>query len=816
MDPVESHPVPPGEPSPLQDTTIGKKPRWEFQRYIDFGQASKPKGTTEAPCENNSPKNLLQRELFSPPVSDESHPKPIEKEEPSAPIIPPPTLPVLPPAPAREGTYITIPGAPRAQGTLFERSTLREIPGDLATFSRDIGPNVFNWAKPALRYHEGQVEAVMYSIQNPGNILLSAPTNSGKTVVMLYLAARALAEQKQVVILAPTKVLCDQIADRAREFLALREEEVVCLSGAKEEYERNDREALYKDPSKRLLITTAESFVVNAPTIDCRRFGLALIDEVHMMRGNHALVTAVQHLSDDGVRVVGVTASAGEDVAEEEMLRKQLNANLHYMRTEAHNVTSHTEIFRASDFHDEYTRQSFVWAAGLLEGTVRERAVSAIYWAIRGEHVDLAALITSTYFPSVSFRPEFERIRARTGDVEVRAEAFRSLLEEASVRMPFPLRGEEEEGADEKSPLGAIEGVLSRILNEEHQTSSRLSMESKALVGAVYGAAHIPNLYEKLRASGIVSFLNGVAERLIEVRHGVQPRIGAKKRERIPGYLSQFYGAAGEEEFGVLKAYRALVGDRLVDGDFGGRERVSGPRLFTALADAKSFAALLEIFPTEEGEVIDTPKKKTKYLRRFLHAATSEVAQMGWAWRNSPKEERMIQNIQSYFAARGGEGSLLVYSNDTAHARYLSEMLTKRFAQKDIRATYIVGSSRLKKSAVHENLTGFREGKFQILVMTDVGKLGLDISSVERLEIYGSPWLGRDLIQLRGRVRHNGAVVPVLLLPGGREMSLAHVNTYVVSGTLDQFRDRKSSAGLERYFARVNRALPERGEEVPF
>ena len=141
--------------------------------------------------------------------------------------------------------------------------------------------------------------------------LVTLPTGLGKTVVAALIAAERLRRdpQESVIILAPTKPLCQQHHEMMARILKLDEFDIVLWTG---EVPRSDRAATLP----RILIATPQ-LVLNELAegrISLRGVSTVIIDEAHRTVGNYSYVPIVRiYLAQrNDPHVVGFTASPGD------------------------------------------------------------------------------------------------------------------------------------------------------------------------------------------------------------------------------------------------------------------------------------------------------------------------------------------------------------------------------------------------------------------------------------------------------------------------------------------------------------------------
>ena len=171
-------------------------------------------------------------------------------------------------------------------------------------------------AAPAPRLYQSSIsDAVLKN----GSTLVVLPTGLGKTLVAILVAAAKLERGGRVLFLAPTRPLASQHEKVCREWLNLKSDEIVSVSGL---ISASKRPPLYLAPV-RLVISTPQTI---ANDLEAGRlnfdFSLVIFDECHRAVGKYAYTyvanAANKKLPDaDGTSkttpalVLGLTASPG-------------------------------------------------------------------------------------------------------------------------------------------------------------------------------------------------------------------------------------------------------------------------------------------------------------------------------------------------------------------------------------------------------------------------------------------------------------------------------------------------------------------------
>ncbi len=147
------------------------------------------------------------------------------------------------------------------------------------------------------------------------NTLVVLPTGLGKTGISLMLSAQRLSlyPHSKILLLSPTKPLCDQHADTFRKHLDIPAEKIVVFTGS-------------VSPEKRAQFWKEAQVIISTPqTIenDCinrrvklEEVSLLIFDEAHHATGEYAYVWLAQQYEKNAPysRILALTASPGSDM----------------------------------------------------------------------------------------------------------------------------------------------------------------------------------------------------------------------------------------------------------------------------------------------------------------------------------------------------------------------------------------------------------------------------------------------------------------------------------------------------------------------
>ncbi|MDP3990101.1 MAG: DEAD/DEAH box helicase [archaeon] len=163
------------------------------------------------------------------------------------------------------------------------------------------------------------------------NTLVVLPTGLGKTALALLLTAQRLTQypNSKILMLAPTKPLCEQHVETFRKYLKIEPEKVVLFTGSVKPEKRAE---LWKDAT--IIISTPqglENDVINK-RVKLNEVSCLVFDEAHHATGEYAYVwVADQYEKSSSIsRILALTASPGSDFEK----IKEVCANLKIERVE--------------------------------------------------------------------------------------------------------------------------------------------------------------------------------------------------------------------------------------------------------------------------------------------------------------------------------------------------------------------------------------------------------------------------------------------------------------------------------------------------
>jgi len=147
------------------------------------------------------------------------------------------------------------------------------------------------------------------------NTLVVLPTGMGKTALAFMLAAQRLKQypNSKILVLSPTKPLCEQHVESFRKHLMVEGDEIVLFTG---QVKPEKRAELWKEA--KIIVSTPqglENDLINNK-IDFKEVSLLVVDEAHHATGDYSYVWLAKRY--DGLarfgRILALTASPGSDL----------------------------------------------------------------------------------------------------------------------------------------------------------------------------------------------------------------------------------------------------------------------------------------------------------------------------------------------------------------------------------------------------------------------------------------------------------------------------------------------------------------------
>jgi len=167
------------------------------------------------------------------------------------------------------------------------------------------------------------------------NTLVVLPTGLGKTAVALMLTAQRLNQypNSKIMMLAPTKPLCEQHLETFKKHLDIDEDKIVLFTGSVSPKKRGE---LWK--KAKLIISTPQGMENDAinERVKLKEVSLLIFDEAHHATGDYAYVWLAQQFEklSTKARILALTASPGSDMEKIKEVCTNLNIEKVEVRTE--------------------------------------------------------------------------------------------------------------------------------------------------------------------------------------------------------------------------------------------------------------------------------------------------------------------------------------------------------------------------------------------------------------------------------------------------------------------------------------------------
>ncbi|MBW3020925.1 DEAD/DEAH box helicase [Candidatus Woesearchaeota archaeon] len=165
------------------------------------------------------------------------------------------------------------------------------------------------------------------------NTLVVLPTGMGKSIVFILLAAQRLTHfpKSKVMILAPTKPLCEQHVNTFKQFMDI--EEITLFTG---DVKPEERQKLFKE--SRIIVSTPQGLEndIVSKRISFDDVSLIVFDECHRAVKDYSYSWLAKHYAKTAKypRILGLTASPGSDVEKIKEICNNLSVEAIEIRTE--------------------------------------------------------------------------------------------------------------------------------------------------------------------------------------------------------------------------------------------------------------------------------------------------------------------------------------------------------------------------------------------------------------------------------------------------------------------------------------------------
>jgi len=166
------------------------------------------------------------------------------------------------------------------------------------------------------------------------NTLVVAPTGLGKTIIAILLISYIYAENKNIILLSPTKPLTTQHYKSLQKTLNISLENMFLLTGT---ISATKRKEIYT--KKGIIICATPQTIrndLNNNLIDTTNVNLLVFDEAHRSTGNYAYCDVSNHFPQD-IRRLALTASPGSK-------RSKINEVAENLKIEEIEIKNETDL----------------------------------------------------------------------------------------------------------------------------------------------------------------------------------------------------------------------------------------------------------------------------------------------------------------------------------------------------------------------------------------------------------------------------------------------------------------------------------------
>jgi len=211
------------------------------------------------------------------------------------------------------------------------------------------------------------------SVLKGGNSLVVAPTALGKTIVAVLVIAEILEKEagKKILLLAPTKPLCQQHQKSLRKFLKLKPEEIVLLTGSLVSKKRE------KEWEKARIVVATPQTIENDTSkgrISLKELSLTIFDEAHRAVGEYAYVYIAKKFVKGKGLILGLTASPGGKEAHiKEVCKNLFVKNIEIKKLEDEDVQQYSHEIKVEWRMVELPKE-FLQIRKLIEAFMKRQA----------------------------------------------------------------------------------------------------------------------------------------------------------------------------------------------------------------------------------------------------------------------------------------------------------------------------------------------------------------------------------------------------------------------------------------------------------
>lgn len=375
----------------------------------------------------------------------------------------------------------------------------RELPDPMEARNNFLQSHSLSAVKrESFEFRAPQIEFCRFFLRCQDNVILQAPTGSGKTEMALICAGQAASRGDRVIFVAPTIEISRQTAERASRMLDV---EPVVLDGG---VGPKKRDAVYANSDPRFISAVPHVLKndIDRGVFTLRASDLLIVDEGHHTSGEYPYVPLIQAAKQIGSRILFLSATPG-----------QIEPGSSWAKLDGLKMLLNVETI--------FPLRS--WSRQLQ---------------VRAQHVNLSTDVVTA--------------------IEILSRRLRALRSESLNYLRS--RGSEALVRDARSALGAetlsfssgyqLESLIDRVrvMNKDP--------ERWKVVKNLYGIAELSELYQWLAYQGISGFLLRVVEKRYECAFPTKSARGrgGKVDLAAPQYLRELYSSRE-----VQQAYNSLA-----------------------------------------------------------------------------------------------------------------------------------------------------------------------------------------------------------------------------------------------------------------
>ena len=294
-------------------------------------------------------------------------------------------------------------------------------------------------------------------------------------------------------------------------------------------------------------------------------------------------------------------------------------------------------------------------------------------------------------------------------------------------------------------------------------------------------AMQVHEQYEQLRPKRMpkAALIVGVLSEKVQIQ---SLRVGARLVIATPGRLQDLVN----RKFADLQHVKILVldeADRMLDMGFLPTIR----RILSVLPKQRQtlcFSATME--PSVAGHV-------SEYMRNPVRLALASVLKPAESVQLKAYEVRPGEKLDCLRQLLCAEkGQTLIFTR----TKRGTERLTKELVRDGFAAAMIHGDR--SQSQRNQALSGFQEGRFQVLVATDIASRGLHVDDVAHVINYDVPKMAEDFIHRVGRTGRAGQQGRASTLAAGAEALELHQIERTLKLRMERMQTDRATAGPPR------------------